>query len=581
MLKKVLIANRGEIAIRVLRACRDLGIATVAVHPADDHDSRHVREADQAFVLEKDYLDIEGIIAIARQAGADAIHPGYGFLAENAQLATRTLEAGLTWIGPNPYAIDRMGSKTVARRMAIEAGVPVVPGLMSPFETSEEALSFAERHGYPCVVKAAAGGGGKGMQVVRSADEFEPALRKAQREGAAYFGSGEVFVERYLDRPRHIEIQLLGDRHERLVAVGERECSIQRRHQKLVEECPSPALDAELRSRMEAAAVALGRAVGYDSAGTCEFLVQDGQFYFLEMNTRIQVEHTVTEEVYGVDLVVAQLRIAAGETLEQVLDGPLEPRGWAIQCRINAEDPARQFMPGPGQISRYRPPSGPGIRVDDGIAEGGRISERYDSMVAKLIVKGRNRDEAIRRMRRALEDFDVEGVPTTLALHRAILAHPDFAAGDLSTRFLETSMPPSSLALNPVDPLPAADSSAGDERRFEILVNRERFQVSVREMGGVATVTGIQKRARKAGRAAAAESLSDELTAPMHATVRKVLVEVGQTVEVGQPLVVVEAMKMESELGAPRAGVVKAIHVQAGDAVESRQVLVKLGDGDA
>ncbi|MEB3188031.1 MAG: biotin carboxylase N-terminal domain-containing protein [bacterium] len=581
MLKKVLIANRGEIAVRVIRACRELGLSTVAVHPADDLDSRHVREADQAFLLEKGYLDVEGIVALALQAGADAVHPGYGFLSENPALARRTIDAGLTWVGPNPDAIERMGSKTVARQMAEASAVPVVPGLLSAFETVEEALTFAAEHGYPCIVKAAAGGGGKGMQVVRAAEEFEPAIRKAQREGAAYFGSGEVFVERYLDRPRHVEIQILGDRRGQLLAVGERECSIQRRHQKLVEECPSPALDAGLRARMEAAAIALGRAVGYDSAGTCEFLVQDGQFYFLEMNTRIQVEHTVTEEVYGLDLVAAQLRVAAGEPLEAIVGDRLEARGWAIQCRINAEDPARNFMPGPGRLTRYRPPCGPGIRVDDGIEEGGRISERYDSMVAKLIARGRTRAEAIARMRRALDEFVVEGVPTTLPLHRAILAHEAFANGDLSTRFLESTLPPASLPFEPF--VPAADAPVEEpaERTFEVRVNRERFAVSVKEIGGVAAVTGVQKRTRSTRKAAAPTASADDLQAPMHATVRKVLVEVGQAVETGQPLVVVEAMKMESELGAPRSGIVKAIQVQPGDVIEARQVLVKLGDADA
>jgi acetyl-CoA/propionyl-CoA carboxylase biotin carboxyl carrier protein len=576
MFSKVLIANRGEIALRLIRACQELGIRTVAVYPEADRDARHVQMADQAFSLGSGtYLQIEALLAIAHQSGAEAVHPGYGFLSENAGFALACEERGLAWIGPNPKAIALMGSKTVARKMAEEAGVPVVPGLTGSFADPAEAVAFADLHGYPCVVKAAAGGGGRGMQVVRAADEFPAALAKGMREGESYFGSGEVFVERYLTRPRHIEIQVVADRHGHCVALGERECTIQRRHQKLVEESPSVVITPELRRAMGDAAVRMARAVGYDSVGTCEFIFEDGHYYFLEMNTRIQVEHTVTEQVYGVDLVKEQIRIAAGGALSERWRNGAEPQGWAIECRINAEDPAHQFRPNPGLITRYQAPGGPGVRVDDCAYSGYRIPDLYDSLIAKVVATGADRAEAIARMKRALTEMVVEGVTTTIPLHLAILDQPEFVAGDLTTGFIGQVM--THADLEKLGSSPRAEEvghpARGPERQFEVLVNRERFNVSVAEIGGVATLTAVKPKRPGAGKTGGTVAKAGAIAAPMHALVSRVLVAAGETVTAGQPLVVLEAMKMETEIPSPVDGTVTQVAVAPGETVEGGQTL--------
>jgi acetyl-CoA/propionyl-CoA carboxylase biotin carboxyl carrier protein len=578
MLSKLLIANRGEIALRVIRACQELGVATVAVYTAPDQESRYVRMADQAFQLETTYLDIPALLEIAQRAGCDAVHPGYGFLAESPDFARACQAAGLTWVGPNPEAIALMGSKTVSRRVAKEAGVPIVPGTTEPVTDPAAVRAFGDSHGWPVAIKAAAGGGGRGLVLANSPDEAEAALAKAIREGESYFGNGEVYMERYLGRPRHIEVQILADRHGKVIHLGERECSIQRRHQKLVEEAPSMALTPELRRAMGDTAVRMAEAVGYDSAGTCEFLFQDGEFYFLEMNTRIQVEHTVTELVYGVDLVKEQIRIAAGGHVPERLLG-LEPFGWALECRINAEDPAQNFRPAPGLITRYVPPEGPGVRVDAAVYAGWKVPEMYDSLLAKLITWGADREEAIARMQRALNELEIEGVPTTIPLFKQILAHPKFRSGDLSTHFIGQDLTREQLAtLAPAAPS-APPSEEGPRfspaREFRVEVNRQLFTVSVSEKGGsaVATVAAAAKPKRPRPGSAAAGAASGTLTAPMHAMVQRVLVEVGQAVEAGTPLLVLEAMKMETEVLAPMAGVVQTLGCQAGQTVEGGAVL--------
>lgn len=582
MLSKVLIANRGEIALRVIRACQELGISTVAVFTDADRDSRHVRLADQAFHLPTSYLDIQGLVAIAKDAGADAIHPGYGFLAESPDFARACEAEGLTWIGPNPEAIALMGSKTVSRRVAKEAGVPIVPGTTDPVTDPAAVITFGNEHGWPVAIKAAAGGGGRGLVLANSPEDAEAALAKAIREGEAYFGNGEVYMERYLDKPRHIEIQLLADKHGNVVHLGERECTIQRRHQKLIEEAPSVALTPELRQAMGETAVKMAKAVGYDSAGTCEFLFQDGKFYFLEMNTRIQVEHTITELVYNVDLVKEQIRIAAGGRVPERLHDA-KPLGWAIECRINAEDPAQNFRPNPGLITRYVAPEGPGVRIDTAVYSGYRIPDQYDSMVAKVITYGSDREEAIARMKRALNELEIEGIPTTVPLFKRILEHEKFLSGDFTTHFIGKDLTREDLAaLAPAVPsvAPAEEAPAyGPTREFRVEVNRQLFTVSVSEKGGTATATvaAAAKPKRPGSRSGSGPSAggpaSGTLTAPMHAMVQRVLVEVGQSVEAGTPVLVLEAMKMETEILAPISGVVQSIGCEAGQTVEGGAVL--------
>jgi acetyl-CoA/propionyl-CoA carboxylase biotin carboxyl carrier protein len=590
-MRRVLIANRGEIALRVIRACQELGLETVAVYTEPDRASRHVALADHAYNLHADgYLAAAKLLDIAARAGADAVHPGYGFLAENAPFARACAERHVTWIGPNPDAIEKMGSKTGARRVAADAGVPIVPGTVVPCTEAGEVAAFGDAQGWPVAIKAAAGGGGRGFVVVAGPAECEAGLSRARREGEAYFASGECYLEKYLARPRHIEIQVLGDRYGTAIHLGERECSIQRRHQKLVEECPSPVLTPDVREAMGAAAVQLARAVGYDSAGTVEFLYSDGQFYFLEMNTRIQVEHTITELVYRCDLVKEQIRIAAGAPVRKDLVGR-NPEGWAIECRINAEDPARGFRPAPGLVTLYRKPGGPGVRVDDAIFTGWRIPEQYDSLLAKVVAWGEDREEAIARMRRALREIVLEGVPTTIPFHLRALETPEFLEGDLSTHFIGEALSEADLAKLAFRPETPKDASLPDSghspepegpgpfRRFEVEVDDQRYQVRVAEVGaagGQAARTPAPRKPRAVDSASSpGPSANGDSTvkAPMHATVQRVLVEVGHPVEAGQTLLVLEAMKMETEIPCPHAGTVQELAVSPGQTVEGGMVL--------
>ena len=575
--RKILVANRGEIALRVMRACRELGIAAVAVYGAGELDAAHVRYADEAFRIPSDrpipYLDIPALIEIARRANADAVHPGYGFLAENAEFATACADAGIIFIGPPPLAMWVMGDKVRARSAAIEAGVPVVPGSDGPIE-SDGARAFGATNGYPIALKASAGGGGRGLRVAWHASEVEGAYRGAAGEGTRYFGDATVYAERYLDHPRHIEVQVFADRHGNVVSLGERDCSIQRHHQKLIEESPSPAIDQDLRRAMGQTAVALTRSVDYLGAGTVEFLFQDGAFYFLEMNTRIQVEHPVTEMVTGIDLVKEQIRVAAGEPLS--FGDDIEPRGHAIECRINAEDPYRAFAPVPGTITTFRPPSGFGIRVDSGAGDGHQVLPEYDSLLAKLVVWGRDRDEAIARLRRALAEFTIAGTVTTIPFHHAVAGHPVFQRGDFDTRFLER-YPDILLKLPSSDPKTGMNLNR-DERTAEeyvVEVAGKRFDVRLYAPAGKAP-----SRAPAIGRAPrgpVSRRQGGEVTSPIQGTVLSVAVQTGDSVAAGDLICVIEAMKMENEITAPQAGTVSAVEVTRGQAVRIGALLAVIG----
>ncbi|RNB87893.1 acetyl-CoA carboxylase biotin carboxylase subunit [Brevibacillus fluminis] len=443
MFKKVLIANRGEIAVRIIRACREMGIATVAVYSEPDREALHVQLADEAYCIgpapsKQSYLNMAALISVADRTGSDAIHPGYGFLAENAAFAQVCADNNITFIGPEPDAITRMGDKSIARQTMKEAGVPTVPGTEGLIEREEEAVSIADEIGYPVIIKATAGGGGKGMRVANNEEELVYSLHQARKEAEAAFGNAGVYIEKYLEEPRHVEIQIMGDKHGNVVYLGERDCSIQRRHQKLVEEAPSPALTEKLRKEMGKAAVEAAKAVNYHGAGTIEFLLdRHGKFYFMEMNTRIQVEHPVTEMITGIDLIREQISVAAGKPLS-FAQKDVKINGWAIECRINAENPAKNFMPSPGKVEFYLPPGGYGVRVDSAVYSGYAITPFYDSMVAKLIVWGKDREEAIQRMKRALDEFVIEGVKTTIPFHQRLLEHELFVAGDFHTKFLES-----------------------------------------------------------------------------------------------------------------------------------------------
>ncbi len=579
---KVLVANRGEIAIRIFRTLRELGVGAVAVYSEADRDALHARAADEAYLIgpgpaAESYLVGEKILAAARQAGADAIHPGYGFLAENAAFARAVEEAGLTWIGPPSSAIELMGSKTEARTAMKAAGVPIIPGATEPVETVDEVLRLGEEVGYPLIVKAAAGGGGKGMKLVAAPDEAERAFESAQREGEKYFADGRVYVERYLEDPRHVEVQVLADAHGNVIHLGERDCTIQRRHQKLIEETPSPAVDADLRERIGGIAVDAARAAGYRSAGTVEgLLTADGSYYFMEMNTRIQVEHTVTEEVTGVDLVREQVLIAAGEPLS-LRQQDVVLRGHAIECRINAEDVASGFLPAPGRITAYREPSGPGVRVDSGVVAGSEISGLYDPMIAKLIVHGVDREHARMRMLRALDEFEIGGLPTLLGFHRALLSHPEFIAGGTGHGLVESE----ELAARAAE-LTKETAAQGSQlppaalrpRATAVEVAGRRYDVTVLEPEPPWAELGRRRREREAsGRGGAG---SDSVVSPMQGTVPKVDVADGDQVEAGKVVCVVEAMKMENEIAAHRAGTVAGVSVAPGDAVASGQVICRV-----
>jgi acetyl-CoA/propionyl-CoA carboxylase biotin carboxyl carrier protein len=580
MFDAVLVANRGEIALRVLRGCRELGIRTVGVYSEADRGAPWLRAADESHLLgpaapAESYLNIERILEVAGEAGADAIHPGYGFLSENADFAAAVTAAGLTWIGPPPDAIVQMGDKLSARKAAEAAGCPLVPGTLEPTEDPEMVRAFAAEHGFPVAIKAAFGGGGRGLKVVREDGELVEALEGAQREAVAAFGRGEVYVERYLTRPRHIEIQVLADAHGRCLWLGERDCSSQRRHQKLIEEAPAPGFDPAIRAAMGEAAVRVSEEVGYEGAGTCEFLYEDGGFYFLEMNTRLQVEHPVTELVTGMDLVHWQLRIAAGEPLPFAQED-ITLRGHAIEARINAENVAMNFAPSPGLITGWQPPSGPGVRVDAGVEQGWEIPRTYDSLIAKLITFGADREDARCKMVRALDEFVIEGVPTTIDFHRFAMAHPDFVDGNVSTATVEREWDLSGIAA----PAPA-EAGAGPQvpsRTLTVEVGGKRLDVALFEPDGEAAPGPRRERRPKRGSGArsGAGAATETLVAPMQGTIVKTVVEVGQTVAAGDLVLVLEAMKMENHISAHRDGVLTALHVEAGQVVDSGEALATI-----
>ncbi len=586
---RLLVANRGEIAIRVMRAARDLGIATVAVYGPGEEHYRHVRMATDAWRLPAvreggpvvPYLDIEAIVDIALKSDADAVHPGYGFLAENAAFAESCAAAGLTFVGPPAAAIAAMGDKVAARRIAVRAGVPIVAGTDGPVGSVEEARVWADANGYPVAVKASGGGGGRGFRVAMRPDEIEEAWRGSSAEAARFFSNPAVYLERYVARPRHVEIQVFADQHGNVVSLGERDCSVQRRHQKLIEESPSPAVTPGIRAAMGAAAVSLARQAGYVGAGTVEFLLDDaGQFSFLEMNTRIQVEHPVTELVTGIDLVREQLLVAAGQPLSFGADD-VALRGHAIECRINAEDPGRDFAPSPGIIGRYAEPGGFGVRVDSSAEAGMDILPDYDSMVAKLIVWGRDRTEAVDRMAGALAEFTVEGVTTTIPLQRRIMAETDFRSGDATTAYLPEH--PEVLRESGAEPTVMGDVT--DEIPVETVlveVDGRRLTVAVRGLGNGASPANRQSRvtgrstSRHSARPAGEQPVRPELLSSIQGTVMRVAVSVGQVVAAGEVAVVVSAMKMENEVGIVTGGRVDSIHVAVGDAVKVGTALLSV-----
>ncbi len=596
MFTKILIANRGEIAVRVIRTCRELGIATVAVYSELDRDALHVRLADEAYALggqtaAESYLNTEAILDAIHRSGAEAVHPGYGFFSENADFARAIIgDESVRWIGPPPEAIEVMGDKISSRKAAARAGVAGVPGIDTPITSAAEVVAFGEEHGWPVAIKAAFGGGGRGMKVCPGPDDAAAAIESAQREAQAYFGRPEVYLERYLTWPRHVELQIIADTHGNCVWLGERDCSAQRRHQKLVEETPAPGLSDEIRRAMGEAAVQVARACDYVNAGTVEFLYQDGEFYFLEMNTRLQVEHPVTEMVTGVDLVAEQIRVAAGEPLG-FTQGSIERRGHSIECRINAEDPAEgRFLPSPGRITRMEVPDGPWVRFDLGYHEGDEVSQYYDNLIGKLIVWGRDREEARRRMLRALGELRIEGVATTAAAHTAILSHPDFAAGTHSTKWVEENLDLTGVGAMAAPTGDGAGPDGGDEARVrrdvDVEVNGKRFKVAlwVPESAAVpvaATAGGSDGGAARPrpkpsapAHGASGAAGAGTVTVPMQGTIVKVLVAVGDTVEVGQAVCILEAMKMENHVNAEKAGTVTEVRVSPGQAVGAGDVVV-------
>jgi acetyl-CoA/propionyl-CoA carboxylase biotin carboxyl carrier protein len=578
--QKVLIANRGEIAVRVARACRDADIASVAVYAEPDRDALHVRVADEAFSLDgstpaDSYLDVDKILAAAASSGADAVHPGYGFLAENAGFAEAVIDAGLTWIGPPPSAIDSLGDKVKARHIAERAGAPLVAGTKEPVADADEVVAFAEQHGVPVAIKAAYGGGGRGLKVARTVEEIPELYESAVREAVGAFGRGECFVEKYLDRPRHVETQCLADRHGGVVVVSTRDCSLQRRHQKLVEEAPAPFLTEEQNAELYRASKAILREAGYVGAGTCEFLVgQDGTISFLEVNTRLQVEHPVTEEVTGIDLVREMFRVADGEPLGYD-DPPV--RGHSIEFRINAEDAGRNFLPAPGTLTRWHAPSGPGVRLDGGYDAGETIPGAFDSLVAKLIVSGATREQALQRSRRALAEFQVEGMPTAIAFHRAVTADPAFTDEPfrVHTRWIETEF---QNTIPPYDGPGADGPEPGERERVVVEVGGRRLEVVLPAgLGAAAAGAAKGKPARRGGGSKAGAAASgDSLTSPMQGTIVKVVVEEGQQVAEGDPVVVLEAMKMEQPLSAHRSGTVTGLTAEVGATVTNGAVICEI-----
>jgi acetyl-CoA/propionyl-CoA carboxylase biotin carboxyl carrier protein len=582
----VLIANRGEIAVRVIRACKDEGIESVAIYADPDRDAMHVRMADHAYALggstaAESYLDIAKVIKVAKDSGADSVHPGYGFLSENADFAQAVIDAGLIWIGPPPAAIRSLGDKVSARHIAQRAGAPQVPGTADPVKDASEVVAFAKEHGLPVAIKAAFGGGGRGLKVARNLEEIPELYDSAVREAIAAFGRGECFVERYLDNPRHVETQVLADREGNVVVVSTRDCSLQRRHQKLVEEAPAPFLTEEQLTALYASSKAIIKEAGYYNAGTCEFLIgTDGTISFLEVNTRLQVEHPVSEEVAGIDLVREQFRIARGGTIDY---SDPELRGHSIEFRINGEDPGRGFLPAPGILDVWQLPAGPGVRVDTGFEAGDVIGGNFDSLLAKLIVTGKDRQQAIERSRRALEEFKVEGIATALTFHRVVVSDPAFAPADpetpftVHTRWIETEFD------NQIPAYTATGDTADDpaaRNNVVVEVNGKRLEVSLPaefSMSGGGTA-GAAPSAKKRERKKAAAATGDSVTAPMQGTIVKVEVTEGQVVAAGDLIVVLEAMKMEQPLTAHKAGTVSALNAEVGATVQSGTTLCELKD---
>ncbi len=587
-MRKVLIANRGEIAVRVARACRDAGLTSVAIYADADLDALHVKIADESYALNgsspaQTYLDIDKIIEIAARSGADAVHPGYGFLAENAGFARAVIDAGLTWIGPPPYAIEALGDKVKAREIAKRVGAPLAPGTDGPVSSAAEVKEFAAQYGLPVAIKAAFGGGGRGLKVARTAGEIEELYESAVREATAAFGNGQCFVERYLDRPRHVETQCLADSHGNVVVVSTRDCSLQRRHQKLVEEAPAPFLSGAQNKQLYDASKAILREAGYVGAGTCEFLVAaDGTISFLEVNTRLQVEHPVSEEVTGLDLVREMFRIAAGEPLGY--DDP-PGQGHSIEFRINAEDPAKNFLPAPGTITEWNPPSGPGVRLDAGYTAGMTVPQAFDSLIGKLIVTGATREQALERSRRALAEFTIGGMPTVLPFHRAVVDDPAFAGDhfDVHTRWIETEF---AAALEPqAGAVTAADAP---RERLTVEVGGKRLEVVLPAVLSLpvasASVSSSAERTRgsrggsRRSRGAHRAGSGDSLVTPMQGTIVKIVAAEGQQVAAGETVVILEAMKMEQPLAAHKAGTVTGLAVEVGQTVAADTVICEIKD---
>ena len=586
-IRKVLIANRGEIAVRIARACKDSGIASVAVYADPDRDALHVKVADEAYSLggsipADSYLVPEKLLEIAAKAGADAVHPGYGFLAENASFAQAVIDAGLIWIGPPPEAIHALGDKVKARHIATRANANMVPGTLDPVESSDEVVAFAKKHGLPVAIKAVFGGGGRGMKVARTMEQIPELFDSASREAVAAFGRGECFVERYLDKPRHVETQCLADNHGNIVVVSTRDCSLQRRHQKLVEEAPAPFLSRQQNAEMVRASKAILKEANYRGAGTCEFLVgQDGVISFLEVNTRLQVEHPVTEEVTGIDLVREQFRIANGEAIGYV--DPV-PTRHSIEFRINGEDAGRNFMPAPGVVAEFRPPSGPGVRLDSGVESGDVIGGAFDSMLAKLIITGKDRTQALARSRRALAEFVIDGMPTVLPFHQAVVADEAFAPKNpaqpflVHTRWIETEF------VNDIPPysgtVAVVHEDSGERQSVVVEVGGKRLEVVLPSGlslgGGGATRKKAPKRSG-GGKAGTATS-GDSLTAPMQGTIVKIVVKDGQVVEAGELVVVLEAMKMEQPINAHKAGTITGLTASVGETVTNGAVIAEIKD---
>lgn len=578
---KLLIANRGEIAVRVIRACQDAGIKTVAIYSDGDRNSLHVKGADEAYALKgksakETYLDIAKVIEIAKSANVDAIHPGYGFLSENDQFAQAVIDAGIIWVGPPPAAINALGDKVKARHIAQKVGAPLVPGTANPVQSSDEVVEFAKKHGLPIAIKAAYGGGGRGMKVARTIEEIPELFDSAVREAVAAFGRGECFVERYLDKPRHVETQVLADNYGNVVVVSTRDCSLQRRHQKLVEEAPAPFLTQIQIDQLYAASKAIMLEAGYQNAGTCEFLIgQDGTISFLEVNTRLQVEHPVSEEVTGIDLVLEQLRIAQGEKIEY---SDPEPKGHSIEFRINGEDPGRGFLPAPGKLTSWQVPSGPGIRMDSGFREGDSISGDFDSLLGKLIVTGANREQALARARRALSEMKVAGIPTALTFHQVVVNEPDFTAEKgfkVHTRWIETEF---KNEIPPQDIINLVDDDFSMDNPLVVEVNGKRIEVALPKQLAIGNQKSASKKTvRKRGNSSAAAT-GNAIVAPMQGTIVKVAVEIGAVVAAGDLVMVIEAMKMEQPLTAHKSGTITSISAEIGITVQSGMVLCEISD---